>query len=71
MVVKLCFKITLSNLHLSMYYYYYILYFYCLFLYLYPYIFDLFYILWPFVVPVVNYMNMKINENENEKYVVS
>jgi len=31
-------------------------------LYLYPYIFDLFYILWPFVVPVVDYTNMKINE---------
>ena len=31
-------------------------------LYLYPYIFDLFYILWPFVVPVVDYTNMKINK---------
>jgi hypothetical protein len=73
------FKITLSNLHLSMYYYYYILsalnpIFYINFilvlyiifllfiLYLYPYIFDLFYILWPFVVPLVDYTNMKINE---------
>ena len=33
-------------------------------LYLYPYNFDLFYILWPFVVPVVDYTNMKINEME-------